>query len=597
MIWFLHDLGRLAQERTAIEEIQAKATWLQGASWHLKGSGLVLDADIEAHGYLYAVRMIYPPTFPANPPSVWPRVEDEGSGLWSAHQYGRDGDLCLEWGPDTWKPDVTGAQVLESAHRLLEQENPKGVAHGESEFVVAPSRHVPTMGQYMRVAAFRFLATAALRERLKALPTGTHGEIEVLALLSQHETITALVRELRSDENDSWSDSSLPSRLKTYSVAWPGLFVKTDLPETELRVDTLKAFRAAVENHTLFSMRLDVVLKESGTATMMLVQDKVEGLHLFKIGADNNQLIRFRSLELPPERQWERLGLESEGLAAKSVGVVGLGSAGSKIALTLARSGVTQFVLVDSDLFLPENLVRHTLDWRNVGEHKVIAVEDQLMLISPLVKVDTRRIQLTGQESTASVAGALAALAGCDLIIDATADSSTFNQLAMVAVQYSRALVWLEVYAGGIGGMVARYRPGKDADPHEMREQFHAFTANIEAPPPATMNPMEPYSAAPVTAGPPLVASDADVAVIAHQAARLALDALAEREPSTFPYSMYLIGLARSWVFDQAFQTIPIETGPPSASIPPGAPAEVVDDGVSFVTELLEAQNGRTTAS
>ena len=40
---------------------------------------------------------------------------------------------------------------------------------------------------------------------------------------------------------------------------------------------------------------------------------------------------------------------------------------GSKLAASLARSGVRRFVLVEEDVLLPENLVRNDLDWRDVG--------------------------------------------------------------------------------------------------------------------------------------------------------------------------------------------------------------------------------------
>jgi hypothetical protein len=586
MIWFLRDWDRLGRERAAIEELQEKAPWLKGIAWGIDGSALSLDADLEAHGYIYAVRMTYPATFPANPPAVRPRAE-HGAALWSTHQYGLGGELCLEWGPDTWMPEVTGAQMLESAHVLLDVENPQGAALGERS-LVAPSRHALTAGQEMRGAVYRFLATAALRERLDALLPGAHGEVDALGLIWQHESITALVAALRPDGAEPWTHPGLPSRLETYSIRWLGLFAKTELPPERLLVGTVDELRGAFAGDAAFSARLEAALKEPVVFGLLLAQDNAAGLHLFRLPTGTTELLRFRALNLPRQHQWERLGPDVNGLSAKRVGIVGLGSVGSKVALTLARSGVSRFVLVDDDLFLPENLVRHTLDWRSVGEQKVVAVEDQLALISSSIDVDVRRVRLTGQESTASVAGALQALAGCDLIVDATAHPSTFNQLAMVATQYRRALVWLEVYAGGIGGMVARHRPGKDAPPHTMRERYHAFTVATEAP---TANPPAPYASAPDSPEAAImVASDADVAVIAHHAARLALDALAEREPSLFPYSMYLIGLARGWHFDQPFQTIPIDTGPPPSSTLPEPPSKAIAEGVRFVTGLLEIE-------
>jgi len=55
-------------------------------------------------------------------------------------------------------------------------------------------------------------------------------------------------------------------------------------------------------------------------------------------------------------------------------------------------------------------------------------------------------------------------------------------------------------------------------------------------------------------------ATDADVSILAYHSTRLAIDTLLGSEPSSFPYSMYLIGLERSWVFEAPFHTIPIET-------------------------------------
>ena len=57
----------------------------------------------------------------------------------------------------------------------------------------------------------------------------------------------------------------------------------------------------------------------------------------------------------------------------------------------------------------------------------------------------------------------------------------------------------------------------------------------------------------------PAIADDADVTVIAGNAARMAIDLLIPRDPSMFPHSVYLIGLAEGWIFDQPFETRPID--------------------------------------
>jgi hypothetical protein len=108
---------------------------------------LILDAVIRAHGYDYEVRVSFPSLFPEVPAVV--RTLNAQQRL-SQHQYGGpNGPLCLEWGPDNWHRDVTTVQMLESAHRLFEIENPLGDNQPELP-VVASSRHRLTTGQEAR---------------------------------------------------------------------------------------------------------------------------------------------------------------------------------------------------------------------------------------------------------------------------------------------------------------------------------------------------------------------------------------------------------------------------------------------------------------
>jgi hypothetical protein len=579
MIWFLADPARFAKERKAIDELQETAGWLKGAGWCLEGVELRLDADIEAHGYVYSVKMVYSATFPANPPTVSPR---EGKERWSSHQYGQGGELCLEWGPDTWYPDVTGAEVLASAFRLLSTENPKG--EGIQTFV--PSRHQLTLGQELRGSCFRFLATASLSQYLSDLAPGAYGMLSAILLMRGTRTVRVLVKEVTLGERGAWIDASLPTRLSTYGSTCTGIFLSTLIPSSELKAETPQELETVLLNHGLLTDSLAEALADPDTVRLILLQDGERNLHPFFVPSP---LIKLPVVCLEDDHASRRVGHMAEPLDVKRVGLVGLGSAGSKIAVTLARSGISRFVLVDDDVFLPENLVRHTLDWRDVGEHKVAGVREQLKLISPRADVEVWSIQLAGQESTAAVAGALRALTGCDLIVDATAEPKVFNQLAMLVPLLKCSLLWFEIYAGGVGGMVARSRTGKDASPHQIRASFNAFTAHSEKPPAAIV---APYTAQTET-GEPLVATDADVAVIANHAARMALDALLDREPSIFPYPLYLIGLARGWIFEQPFHTIPIDSGPPIVEERVEAEPEVVAEGLDFIKVLLEkAQHG-----
>jgi len=185
-------------------------------------------------------------------------------------------------------------------------------------------------------------------------------------------------------------------------------------------------------------------------------------------------------------------------------------------------------------------------------------------------------------------------LGECDLVIDATANPLVFDLLSFVASRSQKPMVWMEVFGGGIGGYVARSRPAKDASALAIRDAYYAYTQEH---PPAEFRSADDYLAV-NPSGDVLVASDADVGIIAAHATQLALDALVAREPSRFPYSLYLVGFARAWVFEAPFHTIPVATPgpePETATLP--ATRDQVEDGLNFIGELIKEAKGASPPS
>ncbi len=590
MPWMLDDLSRLAMEREAIENLQSNTTWLKGTSWGFNpGPLLRLDADIEVHNSVYQVRMIYPESFPANPPSVFPRNTAE---RWSTHQYGAGGELCLEWGPDNWLPKVTGSQLLESAYKLLQTENLEPNQQNlQSARVV--SRHALSQGQEMRSSYLRFLCPDYLQNYFNELPYDSIGNISASGYLAREKSCITFITKVVPKGQEPWYDSLIPERIERYAFNQKGVYAKTNLePSAVANLERIQQLQEIlITNKNAYDCFVQAI-NDPDKCSSFLVVDAEGGLNLFWTSNDRKSLLFHTPIHLKSTNCQDRVRARTDILNDRKVGIVGLGSVGSKLAVILARSGVKDFVLVDDDLFLPENICRNELDWRSIGEHKTVAVEDQLSLIYSDIKVDVRRIKLTGQESASTVSGAMDALSKCDVIIDATADPEAFNQLAFISKQFKRTLIWLEIYGGGIGGMVARSRYGKDATPHNMREIYNAYTVETGKIPPTGLTSY----AIEEDAG-PIVASDADVGVMAAHAARFALDDLLNDEPSAFPYSMYIVGLKRGWVFNEPYHTIPIETGPFKAEQNQEFSDKEVRKGVLFLKELLEnAQSGSPDA-
>ncbi|MEI3597730.1 MULTISPECIES: ThiF family adenylyltransferase [unclassified Oceanobacillus] len=535
-LWFLSEPKRLAIEREAIERMQSKSTWLEGVEWILD-SGIVLKAQIKAHEYIYEVKLSYPNLFPQTPPTVKP-IDDDSR--WSDHQY-TDGALCLEWGPDNWHPSITGAQVLESAYRLIHAENPLGNKQ-EKEHI--PSRHFLTEGQKLRRKNIRFYVKSKF---LDVISTFHYNKVANMkfAMVFENKTLVMHVTALEKEDETLWTSSILPEELKP-SKEDIGLILKTQLPLE--KIQTLKTITDIEELYDKSSV------KPLSDEKLILVIDKDNKPHaLFSFKSDNELL------EIPivtENNVKNRNPAYLSELNKRKIGIVGLGSLGSKVATSLARMGAEKFYLVDDDIFLSENIVRHTLDWKSVGAHKVDAVENQLKRISSYIYVKTSKINVTGQEATTSLNAVLSQLGNCDLIIDATASPKVFNFLSAVSVSYKKPMVWGEIFAGGIGGLIARSRPDIDPDPQTMRHAFYETTKQF---PDIDFNTFEPYGIEEET-GKVMIASDADVNVIASHLTRLAVDTVLENDPSMFPFSMYLIGLTTSWIFEAPFDTRPIKT-------------------------------------
>ncbi|ARK26380.1 hypothetical protein SporoP37_16500 (plasmid) [Sporosarcina sp. P37] len=532
--WFLSDTSRLAKEKDEIEKLQSTATWLEGTEWILD-NGLELIAKIKSHGHLYEMKLTYPPFFPSTPPMVTPIVDGTH---WSTHQY-ENGSLCLEWGPDNWYQSVTGANMLESANRLIYKENPLGET-GEKHPVI--SRHFLTQGQNLRNKVFRLYVEPSFLNIISNLQDKYVANIKFAFIFGNHKTAVLHVLELENIEGRIWENTSLPDDNKpNYELT--GLLLKTDLSSTEVeKLNTVNQWEQYYDKESINPL---------SDEKLIIAMDNENTPHVLMSSTSKEKLF---SIPLVTEEPKERRPNQLVGLNEKKIGLVGLGSLGSKIAQSLARTGVRKFYLVDDDVFLPGNLVRHTLDWKSVGSHKVDAVENQLMNISSAMDIEVSKINLSGQEATTSLNTVLSKLGDCDLIIDATANPRVFNFLSAVGTTYGKPMIWGEVFAGGIGGLIARSRPNTDPDALAMRKGFNGYTMQL---PQFEFKIRELYATEDQQEE-VMVASDADVSIIAGHLARFALDTVIQPGQSIYPYSMYLIGLSNSWIFEAPFDTYPI---------------------------------------
>jgi len=569
-MWWLKDPDRLKQEVAGVETLVEQVAWLDNAKPRLrKDFRLAFDFDLVVNGETFPFTLAYPALFPDTPPSVLPR---DGQRL-SDHQYGDGGELCLEFRSDNWDPSVTGAMMIESAYRLIAGERPD-----IDRRAIVPSAHHTSLGQQLRGWHCRFLLTRSFLAYVAALPEGAYRDANITEIIAVKDTWVAYVAAVGPADPIEWREPDIPDRENQVEA---GIVVRvgsmSDVPAVPDKtfLEQLIAGARGVEPQRSgdeIAVPRFAIVADAETARLFFTYPKDEGWNV----------IPYRTVDLSTDRGG-RLPESYGALADKSVGIVGCGSLGSKIAVSLARSGVGSFVLVDDDVFAPGNLKRHELDARALGAHKTDGLKARLGAVARDVKVISWRVVLGGQESASGTASVLDELAQCDLLIDATADPQAFNFVASVARTARRPMVWAEVYAGGIGGFIARVRPDVEPPPHAARRQYLAWCHEQRVP---WQGEDRDYTSRAAN-GPPAVADDAEVTVIAAHASRMALDVLLRADASRFPHPAYVIGLSGEWIFGEPFDTRPINFVPEGGWQGPIS-TEQTDDAVQFLSSLFE---------
>lgn len=563
-MWYLTDPDRWASEQATLATLEEEASWLTITGTRLDDVfRVVVDFEIATGNDIFAASLRYPQAFPFAPPSVIPKIP----ARLSEHQYGT-GELCLERGPDNWTPETCGAELIRSAERLLASEAKAPIGPAE-----VPSRHQLTLGQEHRGEWGRGLVTAEMAERLSALPPG-HTRLAKFWWVKWPETRVILVVGLADDGGAVKDDDSVPIAQLPNGTDWSGLAFTLPPSEALPKFKSVAALRAH-----LGELGFSAPDGYSAAKVEFLLIWGAASPRLFWLWDDDDVY----ECAVITGGASQRLSVDHQKLTGKNVGIVGCGSLGSKIATSLARSGVRNFLLVDDDLLLPENLVRNDLDWSGMGEHKADALARRLELVAPGVIVTVRRLRLGGQEASGAADWLLTRLQGCDLIIDATAEPGVFNLLAAVVHAAQKALIWVEVFAGGFGGLIARSRPGLDPAPQQARLRIEGWCAERGV---ATPIAARGYATGSDIA--PMIADDADVSVIAAHAARFAIDTLIGRAPSAYPVSAYLIGLAEEWLFTQPFHTIPLDLG---AALAQDTKAPADPAAIEAVIQLLRDRN------
>lgn len=541
-IWWLNNISRAYLERKHLGALVDEASWLKNLKISLDDGNLRVEFDIEHGANLWELFLTYPVVFPDAPPLVKTR---DGKRI-SGHQYGPDGELCLEYRPENWHPDVTGAMMVQSAYNLLSGENPKDA--GDVPHV--RDGHEVTIGQATRTAVDRFVLTSNDWAALQELEPNRIHKAEI-GLVAFDGEVSARLLQVGSTDSSGYQSTSRVLNTVFRSEVFVLRGEHVNLSSSPIPDDLF----ACIDNAE--NENFDGTLIEEGQNFYLLASQDIRWTLYYVAFSEDEPFVHVYQTLFEGD-QARRLPAKLEAVSEKKIGIVGCGSLGAKAAMQLARANIGNFLLIDDDVFFECNLVRHTLTSLDIGFHKATALRRKMLEVNPSANIETQLIRLGGQESSASTVSAMARLAECDVLVDATADTSAFLYVAAVAKRNKIPVVWGSVLAGGIGGTIGRALPDKTPEPLESRRQIWNWCLERGVEAEQSVAEVDAY-AAHGEDGRVEIATDADVSVIASHVCRLVVDTLTNLEDSAFPYSAYVIGMSKSWIFSAPFDTRPIE--------------------------------------
>lgn len=183
----------------------------------------------------------------------------------------------------------------------------------------------------------------------------------------------------------------------------------------------------------------------------------------------------------------------------KRVLLLGVGSLGSPLAMLLARAGIGELTLVDSDLMQPENAVRHVLGVSQSGRWKVEALAEAIHKAVPGITVKAIRREACGWIRETARPGDF------DLVLDCTAESHVRSFLSVERQQHLGDLpvvhAWVEpLCSGGHVMVTTSAEPWPASDPLDnLVNASNLSVSETRIRLPACSGGFHPYGAADIT--------------------------------------------------------------------------------------------------
>jgi molybdopterin/thiamine biosynthesis adenylyltransferase len=144
----------------------------------------------------------------------------------------------------------------------------------------------------------------------------------------------------------------------------------------------------------------------------------------------------------------------------KCVCVIGLGSGGSLISIYLAKSGIGKLILIDGDILLEHNIIRHVCAIYDIGRYKTLAVRDYILRRIPHVEIITAERDFSINDKYEED-HYKELLSGVDLIVSAVGDHVMNSRINSFAYKNKIPVIYAGAFDKITGGIMIRVDPLK----------------------------------------------------------------------------------------------------------------------------------------
>lgn len=441
----------------------------------LKGSKQVVFVGKSRTDPGMELRVNFPDSFPSKPPHVLTTA----AVLLKRHQRPDTREICT-FGPTRgrWRANLSGTAAIDEAEGVIAAVSGSHAANQDYlDDVPEPASalyHYSTHTFMIVTPAIAAFATqmsegssAPFRVRFETWPGQT------TARNGPGRGIVTEIGQKTAAKVENWDEYLLPRRS---SLEVSGKIVRLSAPPH--LITGLQEFNAWLRGlgHERTDWMAFVFPEQSGDATnkrlawlFVRSKHKLECIKTFVMDGGG------RAARVP--------GLSS--LADKTIVFIGCGSLGSKIAASLAATGVNRFGLVDFDFLEPDNAVRHESGVNLFGFAKVQALQNRLFELNPRILENTKILQMVigGSNNMEKEEELQELLALASLVVDTTGEHGVSRFLNDICAELNVPQIYASVSNGAWGGEVVRVIPGRTACWMCWLDQYESSSPSAEPAP------------------------------------------------------------------------------------------------------------------